>query len=87
LVRKADDQHLDSASLHKVLDLVLKHSKGKIAYLPVGAYQTTLDGSPVWIVTIKWEYLSMEEGAELGHIRIFAFDQKTLKQVAFVTCC
>jgi hypothetical protein len=64
-------------------------SKGKIAYLPVGAYQTTLDGRLIWIVTVKWEYPTMGSSGEsvgLGHIRMFAFDQKKLKRVAFCTC-
>jgi hypothetical protein len=86
LIQKAKDQNLDTDSLRKMLDLVLKHSKGKIAYLPVGAYQTTLDGGPVWIITVKWEYPSKDEAPGLGHIRMFAFDQKTMKQVAFDTC-
>ena len=89
LVKKADDQKLDSISLRKALDLVLKDSKDKIAYLPVGAYQTTLDGSPVWILTVKWEYPPMNEDGQskcLGHIRAFVFDQKTLKQSGFMTC-
>jgi len=85
---KGDGQKLDSASLRKALVLVLTHSQDKIAYLPVGAYQTTLDGNLVWIITVKWEYPDMGNGEspELGHIRMFAFDQKTLKQVAFCTC-
>lgn len=89
LVQKARDQKLDAESLRQVLNQVLKHAKGGIfhlgyglAYLPVGAYQTTLDGKLIWIVVVKWEG---KEG-ELGHIRMFAFDQKTLKQVAFKTC-
>jgi hypothetical protein len=86
LVQKADNQNLDSASLSKALDLVLNDSKDKIAYLPVGAYQTTMDGRPVWIITVKWEYPLMGENTDLGHIRMFVFDQKTLKQVGFVTC-
>ena len=86
LVQKADRQKLDSASLAKALDLVLKDSKERIAYLPVGAYQTTLDGKLVWIITVKWEYPSMGEASGLGHIRVFVFNQKTLKQVGFVTC-
>ena len=85
LVQKADDQKLDSASLRKALDLVLKDSKG-LPCLPVGAYQTTLDGKQIWILTVKWEALLEGKHLELSHIRIFAFDQKTLKQVGFVTC-
>ena len=89
LLKKADEQKLDSSSLRKALDLVLTDSKDKIAYLPVGAYQTTLEGKPVWIVTVKWEYPSMAakgQGVGLGHIRAFVFDQKTLKRVGFMTC-
>jgi hypothetical protein len=90
LVKKAKDQKLDSASLRKALDLVLKTSEDKTAYLPVGAYQTTLHGKPVWIITVKWEYPSMGDKGEsvgLGHVCVFVFDQETLKQVGFVTCC
>lgn len=86
LVKKAGRQKLDSVSLRKALDLVLKDSKDKIAYLPVGAYQTTLDGGLIWIITVKWELPDMGDNPKLGHIRMFAFDQKTLKQVAFCTC-
>jgi hypothetical protein len=89
LVEKAKSQNLDSVALRKTLDAILKHSEDKIAYLPVGAYQTTLDGSLVWIVTVKWEYPPKGENGvnrELGHIRMFAFDQKSLKQVGFRTC-
>lgn len=91
LVNKARDQKLDSISLRKALDLILKDSDDKIAYLPVGAFQTTKNGEPVWIVTIKWEYAPRVMGekpriSELGHVRAFAFDQKTLKQVGYMTC-
>lgn len=93
LVRKAQDQKLDSASLRRVLDLVLQESEERIAYLPISAYQTTLNGSLVWIVVVKWEYPAMDssdggqrEPLSMGHIRAFGFDQKTLKQVAFMTC-
>ena len=73
----------ESFRVSKALDLVLKDSKDKIAYLPVGAYQTTLEGKPIWIIRVKWEYPPM---GSLGHIRMFAFDQKTLRQVGVVTC-
>lgn len=89
LVRKAESQKLDSVSLRKVLDTILKESKDQIAYLPVGAYQTKLDGSLVWIVTVKWEYAPKGENAKnhgLGHIQMHVFDQKSLKQVGFNTC-
>ena len=86
LIQKAKDQNLDTDSLRKLLELVLKHSRGRVAYLPVGAYQTTLDGNLVWMITVKWEYPSKDEALSLGHIRMFAFDQKSTKQVAFNTC-
>src|SRR5579863_2383080 len=50
LERKAGDLGLDSASLREALDLVLKDSNGQIAYLPVGAYQTTLDSESIWLI-------------------------------------
>ena len=89
LVKKAADQKLDSISLRKALDLVLKNANDKVALLPVGAYQTTLDGSLVWIVVIKWENTPSKESKEhysLGHISARVFDQKTLKDVGYMTC-
>jgi hypothetical protein len=89
LVSKADVQKLDSISLRKSLDLVLKDSKNKFVYLPVGAYQTTLDGNPVWIVVVKWERVSTGKKSDsipLAHIRAFVFDQMTLEKVGFMTC-
>lgn len=85
LVKKAEAQGLGGASLRKVLDEVLKDSRGKIAYLPVGAYQPISYGNPpVWIVVVKWEVA--ESTLHLGHVRVFAFDQITLKRVGYTTC-
>jgi hypothetical protein len=90
LLQKAEGMKLDSASLGRVLDLVLKDSQDKMAYLPIGAYQSSLGGAPVWIVTVKWESApsgsNVQRAFALGHIRAFGFEQKTLKQVAFTTC-
>jgi hypothetical protein len=97
LVQKADDLKLDSASLRKDLDLILKDARDKLVYLPVGAYQTRLGDKPVWIITVKWEENpeSWGKGAftkgvdpppPLIHIRAFAFDQETSERLAFATC-
>ncbi|MGC3960638.1 MAG: hypothetical protein QM813_22705 [Verrucomicrobiota bacterium] len=88
LVRKAESQKLDAASLNKALDEVLSDSKGKIAYLPIGAHQAKIDEGLVWIITVKWEYplAAPNHKQALGHIRKFVFNQKTLERVGFVTC-
>lgn len=84
LVGSARAHKLNSQSLAKALDLVLKDADG-LAYLPVGAFYAHLNGRLVWIVTVKWEGVEMGRDG-LGHIRIFVFDQETLKRVAFATC-
>lgn len=87
LIQKAADQKLDSVSLRKVLHLILDHSGGKIAYLPVAAYQAMKDDKPIWIVTVSWEYpLINNRYTRFYHVRVFAFDQETLTQVGYVTC-
>lgn len=87
LCRKAADQKLDSDSLRKVLDLVFDHSKGELAYLPVAAYHTRMNDEPVWIVAVKWEYpLINKAPTHYYHIRIFAYSETGLTQMAFVTC-
>ncbi|MBI3986850.1 MAG: hypothetical protein HY343_08025 [Lentisphaerae bacterium] len=83
LVEKAQTGKMDADSLQKVLEKI-RSSAGELAYLPVGAYQTSLNNDPIWIVVVKWEIA--ESDASLGHVRIFAYDQKTLKQVGFETC-
>ena len=90
LLQKANDLKLDSASLRQVLDLVRKRAQDKLAYLPDGAYQTSLDTHPVWIITVKWEEYPPASGRNetlpLIHICAIAFDQKTSKEVGFATC-
>ena len=83
LVAKAKECKLDAVSLQRILEAIKSTAEG-LAYLPVGAYQMQLKETPVWVVVIKWE--SAGEGAYLRHIRYFAYDQKTLKHVAFETC-
>ena len=83
LIQKAKEKEMDAASLQKVLEQILS-SAGKLAYLPVGAYQANLNNAPTWIVVVKWEVAG--NNYRLGHVCIFAYDQKTLKQVAFKTC-
>jgi len=87
LVAKAAEQKLDSVSLAKVLDLILAHSEGKLAYLPVAAYHAMEGDDPIWIVTVRWEYpLINNAPTQYYHIRVFAFHQKGLGQVGYVTC-
>lgn len=93
LTKKAADQGLDSVSLGKALDFVLAHAESNSdyprAYLPVGAYQTSLGGKSVWVISVKWEETSMiidGKSPTLTHVRAFVFDQKSLKLVGFTTC-
>lgn len=91
LLEKAASSEFDSESLSKVLKLILADTAGQpVAYIPIAAYVTQLQGEPVWIVVVHWEYFF---GAEdpipvrpLSHVRIYAFTQDHPKQVAFLTC-
>ena len=87
LFQKAEALKLNAASLRSSLELILQDAH-KEAYLPVAAYQTSLEGELVWIVTVKWEHALWfgNERVPLSHIRAYAFDQKTLKEVGFTTC-
>jgi hypothetical protein len=86
LVKKAAQQRYDSTSLSSVLKAIQGDPDlGSVALLPVGAYVTTLDGEPVWIVVLKWEVPSSPRDL-LAHIRVYAFTQREIKKVGFVTC-
>jgi hypothetical protein len=91
LIDKANRSGFDSESLTKVLRCILAGAAGlPLAYVPVAAYETTLNGEPVWVVAVHWEeYFGPEHSipaVPLGHIRSYAFTQKDLKQVGFITC-
>ncbi len=91
LIEKASSSGFDSQSLSQVLGLILTDGEAQhLAYLPIAAYVSELNGQPVWIVVLHWEDLF---GAEvhasdqpLSHVRTYVFTQKDLKQVAFLTC-
>jgi hypothetical protein len=85
LLQKATEKGLDSSSLRKCLDLTQVDAGDHRYYLPVGAYQTTIDGNKAWIIVVKWEFGDAPRTA-LGHICIFGFDQKTLAMWARCSC-
>jgi len=91
LIDKANRTGFESESLAKVLGCILADAAGQpIAYLPVAAYETALNGEPVWVVAVHWEeyfgHTAPIPAMPLGHIRSFAFTQKNSKQVGFMTC-
>lgn len=83
LVSKARNNKLDTDSLQKILSLIQENPKNYGDCLPVGAYQTTLNSEPIWIIIIKW---GQDKPRGLSHVKMLAYDQKNLKQVAFNTC-
>jgi hypothetical protein len=91
LVEKASTSGFDSRSLSEVLKLVLADGEAQhLAYLPIAAYVSELNGQPAWIVVLHWEEtFSAEARGEhlpLSHVRTYAYTQRDLKQVAFLTC-
>lgn len=91
LIDKANRAGFDSDSLAKVLSCILADAEGQpIAYLPVAAYETTLNGEPVWVVAVHWEQCFGPEDPSpvrpLGRIRSYAFTQNDSRQVGFMTC-
>jgi hypothetical protein len=91
LSEKANRLGFDSESLSRIINCILEDAGGQpLAYLPVAAYETTLNGEPVWIVAVHWEeYFGPEvpiPAMAMSHIRSYAFTQRDLKQVGFITC-
>jgi hypothetical protein len=91
LVDKASTSGFDSRSLSEVLGLILADAEAQhLAYLPIAAYVSGLNGQPVWIVVLHWEVSFGPEAPisdmPLSHVRTYAFTQKDLKQAAFLTC-
>jgi len=89
LTKRAREAGLDSESLQKVLDAMSKDPVNSKPCLPVGAYQSARNGNPVWIVVVKWgQETQTNPDIQIigGHVRVFAFDQKTLKKIGFTSC-
>jgi len=86
LLKKATDLGYDSASLSGALKVIQADPDlASVAFVPVGAYVTTLEGAPVWIVVLKWE-VPTSPRAQLAHICVYAFTQREIRRVAFATC-
>jgi hypothetical protein len=88
LVESAKKEHLDFSSLAKVLEKLRSAPLHQYrAILPVAARSSTLDGEPVWVVSLRWETLNwVAKGHWMEHIEEFTVTQKTLKQILFSTC-
>jgi len=91
LVEDARSSRLDYASLSNVLKRVLADTDGNyLAYIPVAAHATTLNGEPVWIVVVHWEHWFGSQDpngvSALSHVRTFAFTTNDLKLVGYVSC-
>ena len=91
LIKKASSSGFDSTCLSAILKLVLADTNGQpLAYVPVAAYETTLNSEAVWIVVVHWEECFGSENPvrvrQLSHVREYAFTQKDRKQVGFATC-
>jgi hypothetical protein len=91
LIDKADRAGFDSESLAKVIRCILADASGQpLAYVPVAAYETTLNGEPVWVVAIHWEeYFGPEshsvirlhsKGPEAGGVHNLPIAAKMVRQ-------
>ena len=88
IVRRANALGFNYEALSRILETVRTDGQRQgYAYLPVGAYRTTMSGEPLWIVVLRWEVNHADRPTDsMGHIRAYAFTERTLQQVGFVTC-
>lgn len=86
LISKAEMLKLDVASLQQALDLILEHSEGRIAYLPVSVSQLYVNKKLTWLIRVEWEYVKYDDPHFFGCTRCFLFDQKTLELLDYQTC-
>lgn len=74
LLQKAREAGADHESLKAVFNVIFQ--KGAIEdqeYIPFAAYETAMDGDPVWIVMLAWE--------DFNYIAAYAYNQRTIKRV------
>ena len=83
LVDRARAEGLESTELEGCLKRVYPTG---VAYLPVGAYRAGQKETGVWILVIKWEDPSEQRPLPLGHVRIYAFEIESGRQIAYISC-
>jgi hypothetical protein len=90
LVSAAEYKGLDSSSLANVMRLISTNWLNRgIVMVPVSAHSTEVEGKPVWLVHLDWEYESTPvplRYCHLRHTRNFAFDRNTLELVKWGSC-
>jgi hypothetical protein len=85
-VEKSKECGLEHTSLAKALKEVLAAPENEgIALLPVAAYSTEYDGTPVWRIDLRWE-VSGGPGVSMQHVRFHYFTRDGIRQVGFTTC-
>ena len=86
LVKKAKAQGLDDKSLKKSLSNVTA-TFGQSAHLPLIAtfIEDPATGKTYWAIFAVWEYASLT-GHDMGHVRVWLIDTKTLDIVAEARC-
>lgn len=98
LVHKSKAISLNHMSLRKILKII-KAEKRRGAMVPIGAYSTTYDGNPTWVVVVKWGSSgkpvytdlnnngTMSEGwPVLCHTCVFLYDSNTFELKGFTSC-
>jgi hypothetical protein len=86
LISAAEQAHLDSASLAKVLPELDDQKYQTMAILPVEAQSAEVKGELAWVVTYYWEYADHAQIGGLSHIMARAFAQRTLKLIWGMQC-
>lgn len=85
LVNRARISGLDAAALERSLKAIFPDS-GTPACLPVGAYQARQKQAIVWVIVVKWEDASTQIYVPLSHVRVYAFEAQSGRQIGYVTC-
>ena len=89
LVKQANVQHLNEASLSKCIEYNYD-SSDDLAMVPVAAYSIQYHTENAWIICYVWEKNIQPDDEEdrylLSHIRAYLFDEKSCKELDMVTC-
>jgi hypothetical protein len=86
LLSAAENGHLDSGSLKKILSAIWDGDSSDLAILPVEAICTRYEGETVWVVGLRWENKGLVGNGYLDHIRSFTYSRETLKLVTMQSC-
>ena len=92
LLKKAEEQGLNTVLFEKCLDKILHKPENEMALIPIKAIRNQTSKEAVWIIFCIWEYANTNQNTpessflSLSHVREWIIVEETQEITGFQTC-